>query len=392
MPRRNVLSSRDTNSRPWPPPGVILSEGTCGLASIDPNYKPSAANVQIEEETVDNRFYSGQELCAMRDAARSKAKASTTTGSRNQAASKQTEKAKPIGSDTMFSEGSWGVLTDHPKELLAAAMAKLDALKNKKKAKRRPKGFAFSNPSASGPTFSEGNWGLMVEEPTYVPTFTEANLSNANKKGTKRKKGSESDSTNDNDNDNDNNENATTSKRTKKATTSDYPKDANNLIDVSTIYLEDEEDSDVPIYATATDIRRELTTLLQTPGISAAGLCRTLSAASGLTISTTRLTTFRNKGKKGGASVDGADSPVFYAAWVYLEKVRLLTGGRKSKHRLEMEEAWGEDGMSRRGLQTVVVTADTMSLEYDRLGRMVRNGVAADMSGGWKALAGLYGF
>ena len=257
MPRRNVLSARDTNPRTWPPPGVVLSHGTWGIASIDPNYKAPAAE-----------------------------------------------------------------------------------------------------------------------------TTAESFPSNAKQKGTKRK----SDSTDDK------GSNATGGKSTKKEAVSKHGKDKNNLVDVSSMWLDREEDEEVPIYATATDIRRELTALLQTPGVSAAGLCRTLSAVSGTSVSAGRLNTFRNKGKKGGgsASVDGADSPVFYAAYVYLEKVRVLTGGKKSKHRLEMEEAWGEDGMCRRGLQTYIIMAG-QSLEYDRLGRMVLGGHVCDHSQ-WRVLGSAFGF
>jgi hypothetical protein len=35
---------------------------------------------------------------------------------------------------------------------------------------------------------------------------------------------------------------------------------------------------------------------------------------------------------------------VFYAAYVFFEKLRLAEGKQKSKHRLEMEEIWGGKG------------------------------------------------
>jgi hypothetical protein len=35
---------------------------------------------------------------------------------------------------------------------------------------------------------------------------------------------------------------------------------------------------------------------------------------------------------------------VFYAAYVFFEKVRLAEGKPKSKHRVEMEEIWGGKG------------------------------------------------
>ena len=71
--------------------------------------------------------------------------------------------------------------------------------------------------------------------------------------------------------------------------------------------------------------------------------------------------------------VDGADSPAFYAAWVYFEKERLVVGGKKSKHREEMEGAWGKKGMSRHGLKPIWAHASEV-IEYDKYGRLVIDG------------------
>ena len=359
MPRRNVLSTRDTNSRPYPPPGVILSHGTWGIPSIDPNYKPPVRETKPEPRSPtiaelvemfkkndeEPRFYSGQELLAIRRA----------LNDEKQTTSKQTK--QQVASKATFSEGSWGLLTEDPKD------------KPKKKVAKCTKRVPPPQPATFDTSFSEGDWGLLVETPKEKPDTADTEA-----KGVKRK----ADTTN--------SDKATVPKRSKKVSASDYPKDTNNLIDVSSVYLDDEEYEEVPIYATATDIRRELTTLLQTPGVSTAGLCRTLSAASGVNISAQRLNTFRNKGKKGAATVDGTDSPVFYAAYVYVEKVRVLTGGKKSKHRLEMEEAWGDDGMSREGLQKYVSLAHS-TFDYDRLGRMVMDGWRVCDHSNWRSRA-----
>ena len=227
----------------------------------------------------------------------------------------------------------------------------------------------------SGATFRGDPW-LGLFGPNYKPntmTLFSPPAPSTQKRGTKRKSDSTNDST------------PPTQKRTKKqaqsnSSSSNYPKDANNLTDVSSVELEGDYDATVPVYATAADIRRQLTTLLQTPGVSQAGLCRTLSAASGTPVTPRHLTTFRGKGKKGAAAVDGADSPAFYGAWAYLEKVRVLTGGKKSKHRLEMEEHWGPRGMSRAGLAALWLgPGDT--LDYDKFGRMIRNGQVSDTAG-----------
>ena len=43
----------------------------------------------------------------------------------------------------------------------------------------------------------------------------------------------------------------------------------------------------------------------------------------------------------------GAKNAVFYAAYVYFEKMRVKEGKGKTKHREEMEKVWGKNGMSR---------------------------------------------
>lgn len=85
---------------------------------------------------------------------------------------------------------------------------------------------------------------------------------------------------------------------------------------------------------------------------------------------------FRSKGGKrdGSAAVDGADSLVFYAAYVFFEKERLLSGGRKGKGRLGMEEVWGEGGMERVGCKSLLLGPGE-SAGYDRFGRLLVDGV-----------------
>ena len=198
----------------------------------------------------------------------------------------------------------------------------------------------------------------------------------AKKHGTKRKSdGQDSSNAGREPNDKNINENPAF-KRSKTSSTKDS-KSKEALTDVSNVYLPGEEtQAGAPVFATCGDIRRQLTTVLQKPGVSQASFCRTISAASHTHVSPRHLSTFRSKtGKsRGAAAVLGADSPAFYASWVYFEKERVLKGTKKSKHREEMEKAWGGGGMSRRGLQPILAHADT-SIEYDKFGRLVLDGV-----------------
>ena len=142
---------------------------------------------------------------------------------------------------------------------------------------------------------------------------------------------------------------------------------------VEGIHLDGEEEDAAPVYETASGMRRAMTTFFKRPGVSQKAFAQAISDAAGFTVSTNSVANFRSKGKgkAGGAgAVDGADSKAFYAAWCYFEKLRILEGGKKSKHRLEMEKAWGAQGMSRDGLNKRVIMLAGQSVSYDLLGRM----------------------
>lgn len=220
---------------------------------------------------------------------------------------------------------------------------------------------------APGIVASNGSWGVLSIAPDHLPKANNEPKPKAKRASAKRKV-------------DDSNTEGTASKRTKKASKSKDSvssavagKDNNGLIDVSAVYLDGEEDECVPVYATAADIRRQLTALIAMPGVTQAGICRSISAYSGTPVTAAQLSSFRAKGKKGGASVHGADSPAFYAAYVYFEKLRVLQGGKKSKHRLDMEDAWGQVGMSGRGLKPMWSICG-QSLTYDSLGRLLVDG------------------
>lgn len=108
--------------------------------------------------------------------------------------------------------------------------------------------------------------------------------------------------------------------------------------DLNSIHLDGEETDSVPVYDTCDVVRRKITAHLKTPGLTQAQFCRDLYAQlktpSCKSIQATMLTAFRNK--KGPLA--GCTSSVYYAAYVYFEKLRLAEGKPKSKHRLEMEE------------------------------------------------------
>ena len=116
---------------------------------------------------------------------------------------------------------------------------------------------------------------------------------------------------------------------------------AKGRTDMSTIELPCQWDDDVPVYDTCAEVRKKISTHLQKQGVTKAQFCRDLyaqlhSSDAPAKIQPGQLDTFRNK--KGPNA--GNTSSVYYAAYVYFEKMRLAEGKPKSKHRLEMENVW----------------------------------------------------
>ncbi|XXG99601.1 hypothetical protein Hte_005942 [Hypoxylon texense] len=121
-------------------------------------------------------------------------------------------------------------------------------------------------------------------------------------------------------------------------------KTTSSLPDISNVYLEGEEDDDVWVFDTCDEVRRKIRAHLRTPGVTQAQFCRDLYAQLHApkikSIQSKQLTDFlAQKGPRAGAK-----STVFYAAYVYFEKLRIAQGKRKSKHREEMEDRWWDRG------------------------------------------------
>lgn len=130
----------------------------------------------------------------------------------------------------------------------------------------------------------------------------------------------------------------------KKAKTSTATSD---LPDLSGIHLYRGETDSVLVYDTCDEIRKKITAHLKTPGLTQAQFCRDLYAQLHAPkcqgFQSKQLADFR--GKKG--PVAGATSTVFYAAYVFFEKLRIAKGKPKSAHRLEMEDIYGGRGFDR---------------------------------------------
>jgi hypothetical protein len=105
--------------------------------------------------------------------------------------------------------------------------------------------------------------------------------------------------------------------------------------------LPGERDDAVEVYDTCDEIRRKITEHLISTKMSVAALARNFHTQlhgprRTKLITGAQLSDFR---KKSGSRA-GNTSTVFYAAYVYFEKDRLLRGKEKSEHRLDMEDIW----------------------------------------------------
>lgn len=142
--------------------------------------------------------------------------------------------------------------------------------------------------------------------------------------------------------------------------------------DLNSIHLEGEETDSVLIYESCDEIRKKISAHLKTPGLTQAQFCRDLyaqlKAPTCKAIQTKQLNDFR--GKKG--AISGCTSSVFYAAYVYFEKLRIAKGKPKSAHRLEMESIYPGEGLGRDndGRNGYLVAAGER-LYMDQYGRMI---------------------
>ena len=119
-------------------------------------------------------------------------------------------------------------------------------------------------------------------------------------------------------------------------------KDDDKKQDVSDIHLQGEEKGEVPIYDTCDEVRRKINAHLRASSMTQAAFLREIAKCIPGTpeLSAQRLRTFlNNKGPRAGN-----DSPVFYAAYVWFEKLRVKDGKKKNKKREDMEEIWAKEG------------------------------------------------
>ncbi|KFY24734.1 hypothetical protein V493_05059 [Pseudogymnoascus sp. VKM F-4281 (FW-2241)] len=134
-------------------------------------------------------------------------------------------------------------------------------------------------------------------------------------------------------------------RRKESAPAAKHPVDI-SIYDVSDIHLEKEERDAVPVFDTCDDIRTKIRAFFRQPDCTQAALLRKLGAQyimAPRALRSPQVNTFmRQKGP-----LEGNSSGIFYAAYVYFEKLRIKQGKKKSAKREEMEKKWGPGGVDR---------------------------------------------
>ncbi|KAI9770063.1 MAG: hypothetical protein M1839_003291 [Geoglossum umbratile] len=120
-------------------------------------------------------------------------------------------------------------------------------------------------------------------------------------------------------------------------------KNRETAVQLNEITLPGEQTDSVEVYDSCDEIRRKINAHLKKDGVTQASFLRDLRAqyhTRDNRMQSTQLQAFR--GKKGPAA--GNTSSVFYAAYVFFEKLRIKEGKKKSKHREAMEGVWAHKG------------------------------------------------
>ncbi|RAL08550.1 uncharacterized protein BO97DRAFT_408239 [Aspergillus homomorphus CBS 101889] len=116
--------------------------------------------------------------------------------------------------------------------------------------------------------------------------------------------------------------------------------DANSKFDVSGIVLEGENEMKVPVFETCDRIRKKIRAHVKKQGVTKSGFLKDAAKAampgSEKKINPGSLDTFL----KYDGALTGNSGIVFYAAYVFFEKLRIKEGKPKDDFRLTMEKIW----------------------------------------------------
>ena len=129
---------------------------------------------------------------------------------------------------------------------------------------------------------------------------------------------------------------------------------------INTVKLDGEDEGLVPIYDTCDDLRVKINRSLREDGVTQAGFARELTKITPASAYKYQYTKFKGEKPdrkiaaghisrflKAKGSIGGAENSVYYAGYIFFEKLRVMQGKEKSKKREEMEALWGRKGVNR---------------------------------------------
>ncbi|OGM42360.1 hypothetical protein ABOM_007866 [Aspergillus bombycis] len=120
--------------------------------------------------------------------------------------------------------------------------------------------------------------------------------------------------------------------------------DSEKRYDVSGIHLPGEEECKVMVFDTCDEVRKKIRAYLRNPNVTKAGFLREIVKAyppeQDVKLQGNSLTRFLNMAGPNA----GNTNAVFYAAYVFFEKLRIRDDRPKTKFREEMEKIWGRQG------------------------------------------------
>jgi hypothetical protein len=120
-----------------------------------------------------------------------------------------------------------------------------------------------------------------------------------------------------------------------------------DLDKIADIHLSGEDKDKVPIFDSCAEIRRKITVYLQRECVTRTDFFLALGEqlkTESPELHRQNLAEFR--GQTG--LIGGANSPFYYACYVFFEKLRIAEGKEKTAHRTQMEAAWGSKGVDRK--------------------------------------------
>ncbi|KAL5340464.1 hypothetical protein BJX70DRAFT_396714 [Aspergillus crustosus] len=163
-------------------------------------------------------------------------------------------------------------------------------------------------------------------------------------------------------------------KKKKKApgTTKKAKIDNEAKYDVSEISLEGEDKVTVQVYDTCDVVRKKIRAFMKESGMSQTAFCHKISetfpADMNKRLQGRSLTSFLAK----SGPDQGNSSEIFYAAYVFFEKLRIRDGKPKTEFRESMEKIWKREGGFDRKLRSGWIFAfnnETPFLHVDEFGR-----------------------